>query len=218
MGVRPWPHHAEIPFPTGHSSHQVSVPVWLLPLEQPHGDSAQREQALLSTTHPGPGEDRRLHQVRSGAAHGPLLSPFPAAGECQVLQSGGQWVGTSQHPPSARAVLFQEARLDALCPSMGLAILPGQRAAQCSHTGLPTAVPPSLHSAMASGTTRRTHSPGSMTGAMGRRRSLRRGQPCWDSRPRQTQGPWRSQGWPGPPLRMTSRWKHGTGPQNSQWR
>lgn len=41
VGVRAWPHHAESPLPTGHSSHQVSVPVWLLPLEQPHGDSAQ---------------------------------------------------------------------------------------------------------------------------------------------------------------------------------
>lgn len=64
----------------------------------------------------------------------------------------------------------------------------------------------SLHSATASGTTTRTLSRRSVTGVVGRTRRLRRSRPCWD--------PSGSQGWPGPPLRTTSRWKPRTGPQS----
>lgn len=45
------------PVPTGHRGHQVPVPVRLLPLEQPRGAAALREQALLPAAHPGPGEE-----------------------------------------------------------------------------------------------------------------------------------------------------------------
>lgn len=102
------------------------------------------------------------------------------------------------------AILFQEAKLDTVGPRVGLAILPGPRGCPCSHACLPKALLPSFHSAMASGTTRRTRSPRSLMGAMGRR-SLRRSQPCWDSRLRRAQGPGRSWGWLGPPPRMTSK-------------
>lgn len=130
----------------------------------------------------------------------------------QLLVSGRQWAGTSQHLPTtpslSRFVLGGEA---GHCGPWGR---PGHLA--CPALELPSEAMPAsslpslsrfLHSAMASGTMKKTHFPRSMMGAVKRRRSLRRSRPCWNSRPRQTQGLRRSQGWPELPLRMIARWK-----------
>lgn len=107
------------------------------------------------------------------------------------------------HPPT---MWLQEARLGAVGPRVGLAILPGRSAARYGHASLLTSLLPSLCSATASGTTKRTSSPRTTTGAVGRR-GLRGSGHRWDSRLRRAWGPRESQQWPGPSPRTTSRQK-----------
>lgn len=62
------------------------------------------------------------------------------------MPGGGQQVGTSQHPPPSLSHLVPGGEAGRCGPQSGPGHLawPGPRAAQCSHTGLPTTLSPSL--------------------------------------------------------------------------
>lgn len=65
----------------GDGSGEISVPVWILPLERCVCDEPEWRQTLLPPSHPGPGEKWQLHQIWSAAATGPLLPQIPSHGQ-----------------------------------------------------------------------------------------------------------------------------------------